>query len=277
MDVPSLSRSVDNTRKSEEASHCPHKTTKPSYTSQLSKITKMAPLSIKVSGISTITHHPEQAVLSITVRSESAEKDVVSKAVTATSNELHALFTKLSSNSDFDQSLSQAPVAIFSSTSLSTGFVNEYNNYGEFTGPTHHASISYSVRFRDFSKLNEVIFKLAIYPNLEINSIEWCLTDETKKSFASEFRKLAMQDAVLRANDYAEVIGRKVVATEISEGVGSDYQMSHMVKMPTMPVPRRVRQPMMFQEPKTKDIDMTPHDIKLTGSVNVKFVAIKGA
>lgn len=233
----------------------------------------MAPLSIQVSGSSTITHYPEQAVLCATIRSESTKKESASKAVTTTSNKLHSLLVALSREANFDQTLGTPPVESHSSTSIFTGFFNGYDHRGEPTGPTYHASISYTIHFRYFSKLSEIVARLIEFPNIKIDSIEWCLTDETKQSLASESRKLAMQDAIQKANDYAELIGRKVVPAEISEDGDCDYQMSYVVNMPDMSVLPMCR-PMMTVHHALKE---APQDIKLTGSVSVKFVAVDDA
>lgn len=57
--------------------------------------------------------------------------------------------------------------------------------------------------------------KLVAYPNIDIDSIDWKLTDATGEAVGSKPRKEVFRDAAQKGNDYAEVVDRKVVAVEI--------------------------------------------------------------
>ena len=74
----------------------------------------MAPLNITVKGSSSLYIPPEQAVLSLYVKSEGASQDTVSQQVTSTANQLQQSLNEL-------KTASPAPITTFSTSSLRTG------------------------------------------------------------------------------------------------------------------------------------------------------------
>ncbi|KAJ5366480.1 hypothetical protein N7541_000421 [Penicillium brevicompactum] len=183
----------------------------------------MAPLRITVGGSSSITRQPERGVLNLTVNGEGSTRETVSNNVTETSNELSKLFRELSPKSEALDSSPGAAVVSFSSTSLRTWRWRPLDGAKNFQDLEHRGNLSFVAAFRDFTKMSEVVGKLVGYANVDINSIGWELTDATKKALSSESRKEAMRDAVQKANDYTEVIGRKVAAVEIEDGGNSSF------------------------------------------------------
>lgn len=238
----------------------------------------MAPLVIHVSGESIISRHPERAVLHIAVKSDGPEQETVSKDVTTTSNDLHQLFKGLSPKNDNGYSNVDAPVTTFSSTLLRTWSIVPTDDKNKPLDRVHHATSSFEVIFRDFSKLSEIAGKLVAHPKVEIDSIEWRLTDATKKALGSESRKLAIRDAVHKANDYAEVVGQEVVAVEITDG-GSASHVRARYMVAAAPAPARGRSLFGASTEMLNDsdtaLDLNPQQIEFTGSVHVKFEAVQ--
>ncbi|KAJ5126775.1 hypothetical protein N7448_007554 [Penicillium atrosanguineum] len=237
----------------------------------------MAPLVINVSGESIISRHPERAVLHLAVTSDGPEQETVSKDVTTTSNELHQLFKGLSPKNDNGYSNVDAPVTTFSSTLLRTWSIVPTDEKNKPLDRVHHATSSFEVIFRDFGKLSEVAGKLVAHPKVEIDSIDWRLTDATKKALGSESRKLAIRDAIHKATDYAEVIGQEVVAVEITDGGSASHVRARY--MAAAPAPARARglfgaSPQMEDEADTA-LDLNPQQIEFTGVVDVKFEAVQ--
>ena len=232
----------------------------------------MTPLTINVSGQSSISRHPERGVLQVSVKADGHDKETVSKEVTLTSNELHQLFKELSPKDVFGILTADAPVTIFSSTMLRTWSQASTDKDGNPLPRVHYATSSYQVFFRDFAKLSEVVGKLVTYPNVEIQSIDWRLTDSTQKALGCESRQLAMRDAIQKANDFAEVIGRKVVPVEINDGGQGSFNQTHQMPM----VKSRLfgsAAPASIPDA-SNALDLTPQDIRFTGSVDVKFEAV---
>jgi uncharacterized protein YggE len=120
--------------------------------------------------------------------------------------------------------------------------------------------------------MSEVIGKLFTYPKVEVDSIDWRLTDETGSELASKARKMALRDAIRKADDYAEVVQRKVVAVEITDYAQGGYRN---VAMAATPKKKRARLYASGPDDDQVDsLDLTPQEIEVTGSVNVMFEAV---
>lgn len=60
--------------------------------------------------------------------------------------------------------------------------------------------------------------ELSAMENVSITQTEWRLTDATHIAICREARVNAMKDAVQKAEDYAGVVGREVVAIKVEDG-----------------------------------------------------------
>lgn len=230
----------------------------------------MAPLSIGVGGNSVIEHDPERGVLHVAVKSDGPDQETVSKEVTTTSNKLNEFFKDLSPNAETETTAEHAPVTIFSSTHVRTWSAVPTDRDNKPLDRVYYASSSFAVTFRDFTKMSEVVGKLVALPKVEIQSIDWCLTAETRKVLDVQSRKDAMRDAINKANDYAQVIGREVVAVSVEDGQGNGARR-HMPQA-RMGLFGGVRAG--AGEESTQSLDLTPQRIEHTGSVYVRFEGV---
>ena len=79
------------------------------------------------------------------------------------------------------------------------------------------ANTSFTIKFADFEKLGNACTNLANLPFASISRVAWQLTDKTKAATAGDVRRLAVEDAVSKAQDFARAVGkRNVVPVEIS-------------------------------------------------------------
>ena len=76
---------------------------------------------------------------------------------------------------------------------------------------------SAEVIFRNMARLAAVSDELAQMPYVSMSETEWRLTDATRAELEREARRKAIADAVQKAQDYAGVVGRRVVAVEIKD------------------------------------------------------------
>lgn len=252
----------------------------------------MAPLTITVGGSSVITRRPERGVLNVTVNAEGTTREIVSNKVTETSNELSKIFKELSPKTESGDPTADAAIVTYSSTSLRTWHWNIHGEANCFRNKEYRGNLSLVAVFRDFTKMSEVAGKLVGYSNVDINSIGWELTAATKKALSSESRKEALRDALQKATDYAEVIGREVAAVEIQDGGNSSFGMLAR----TVPSPFGGSSGGLFgggggfgqmsggsggffggaanntaTSPPPAPLDLTPQEIQYTSSVQVRF------
>ncbi|CAI7622052.1 unnamed protein product [Penicillium crustosum] len=215
----------------------------------------MAPLTIIVTGKSSVTHAPERGTLRFSVKGNGPEQDKIAKEVATSSTKLQKWMK--SAFYIWNDDHPEAPLTQFSSTSIKTWTKSTDRNEQPVPNP-HHATV-----FRDFAKLNQAIEELLVYPKVEIDGLDWSLTDETGSRLASDARKLALRDAIKQADDFSEVLGRSVSVVEITNEGISPYRATHRHMMAAS-----------FGGPAGEDpapLDLTPQDIDVESEVNVTF------
>lgn len=142
----------------------------------------------------------------------------------------------------------------------------------------HTARMGFQVKFQDFEKLGAIATQLSTMEHVNIQGIQWQLTDVTKDRLGTEGRGNAMRDAVRRAKDYFEAMqeagvlrdggGRtEVKVVEVVEGGGSrggnssmHYQSHHGGGYPAG-----------YQG---GGIEFTPENVKLNSEITVKFEVV---
>ncbi|KAJ5458452.1 Protein of unknown function DUF541 [Penicillium sp. IBT 31633x] len=219
----------------------------------------MPPLKILVTGKSSIKRAPERGTIKFSIKSNGSDQGALAQEVTGKSTELQTWF-KATFYTCSDES-TEAPMTEFSSTRIKTWTKSTDRHDNPVPNP-HHASISFKAVFRDFSKLNYALGELMSYWTVEIDSLQWNLTDETGTKLASEARKLALRDAIQQANDYSEVLGREVAVVEIADQGSSPYRATrYMAAAGVEDYSRRESAP----------LDLTPQDVDIEGNVSVTF------
>lgn len=223
----------------------------------------MAPLTIIVTGKSSVTHAPERGTLRFSVKGNGPEQDKIAKEVATSSTNLQKWM-----KSAFYHWNDEGPLTQFSSTSIKTWTKSTDRKERPVPNP-HHASISFRAVFRDFTKLNQAIEELLVYPKVEIDGLDWSLTDETGSRLASDARKLALRDAIKQADDYSEVLERSVSVVEVTDNGASPYRST-----------RKYRMAASFYDSDGEDpapLDLTPQDIDVESEVNVTFKDVSAA
>ncbi|KAK8137978.1 hypothetical protein PG984_001358 [Apiospora sp. TS-2023a] len=187
-------------------------------------------LKIHVDGSGSVFRTAERGVLHIQVSKSSKSQPESSDAVRETSAHLTTKFrTHARKTEGVDGRPAPHPdagITAFTASSMSTHSQPEYewvgtNNQRRDLGLTYHASSTFEVVFRDMALLADTAGQLAAMPNVAITSTEWRLTTATCAAIEREARKKAIENAVQKADDYAGVVGRKVVAVDITDGPAS--------------------------------------------------------
>lgn len=220
----------------------------------------MAPITIKVTGSSTIHQPPEQAVLTFYAQSEGTSADTVSREVTTTSNQIQQTLHDLKADTT---STGPSPITTFKTSALHSWSERPQDHDGNYGARVYNAQLRFEATFLDFKKLASIAGRLAAYPTVSISNLDWQLTTETQRRLSVQTRKSAMQDAIEKAADLAGVVGRRVEPVEISDsgfgpGVGGRSVMC--MKASANPM-----------DDEREELDLTPEDVELSSSVNVVF------
>ncbi len=179
--------------------------------------------------------------------------------MTTTSKQLQTLFKGLSPKTYSGVATSDAPITKFSISHMATkSWIPEEKDGKPVGSRLHQAYIHFEVIFCDLAMLADVAVVLSTTPNAEIDRVDWRLTDITKQNLGTEARKAALRDAIQRAGDYAMVVGRNVVATEIDK----EYSSTSARTMQTARVATRFN-----------GLSVEPQDVELHASITLKFVA----
>ncbi|MCJ1229623.1 hypothetical protein MMC12_006292 [Toensbergia leucococca] len=226
----------------------------------------MVPLEIHVQGTSVLQRPAERGALSVAVSSDGLSQEMVSKQITSTSNQLQNMFKELAPKTEAGLPTETAPVTVFSMTSVRTRSWIPEDKDGNPLFRKYEASTQFEVIFRDFDRLGQVATTLLTMPHAEIKSTSWRLTDETMESMGSESRQMAMRNAVQKATDYADVVGRKVVAVEITD------QYSSTRGRATQSLGRSGERGTKTSV-SVNSLVLKPEDVELSASVDVRFVS----
>jgi len=162
------------------------------------------------------------------------------------------------------------PVTWWSSARVRVWAERPWNADGKQLAPVHHASIAMTVKFKDFDALADWLAEAATVPGVQVNGIDWDLTEAKRTAVTSEVRSRAVRDAVDKARVFAQAIGlAQVSATAIADpgmlGVRgeADSPAPSMMRAASLSAPHAAGTSFNF----------TPEDIEVTASVDARFEA----
>lgn len=180
------------------------------------------PFQLIVIGKAEISHPAELAIINVSVSSSGINEASVSDKVITTAKHIESLLGPLSPQDDTAKAKKAAPIAHWSKTSLSSTSHGLYHHQDSDQPPIrqYNVAISFNIHFWDFQALSSFGTKLSSISHVEVQNISWILTDATLKSFETELREKAAQDALEKACDYCYVLAYKanVQPVELQEG-----------------------------------------------------------
>ena len=252
------------------------------------------PFHLIVTGKSEIPHPAERAIINVSVSSSGTNKASVSDEVITTAKHIETLLSPLSPQNESPEAKASAPLAHWSKTSLSSTSHVPYNhkNPDITLDRQYTASISFDIRFRDFKALGSFGTKLSSLSHVEVQNIDWRLTDATEKSFKAQLRKEAAKDAMQKARDYCEVLGcTNVRPVELREGDARASMPSgpggglfgnssggpgaglFAQQAPQMQMARMARRAPDGDDQKSEDLAYDAQEVKMAMEITVKFQA----
>jgi uncharacterized protein YggE len=136
--------------------------------------------------------------------------------------------------------------------------------------PVHTASVAVTADFTDFERLSGFVDYWSGRDGVEINGIAWDVLDRNRRGYESDIRKAAVENAVNKAQAYADAVRRgRVVAVRIADpGMlnRSDDQVSR-------PLAREMKVAAFTDGGGGAALQLTPADITIRVEVDAQFTA----
>lgn len=231
------------------------------------------PFLLTVQGKAEISHPAERAIIAINVQSEGLNKASVSDEVITTVRHLESILKPLAADNDSAEAKAAAPLAHWSKTSLSSTSWVPYNNKSDDILPRQYrATVNFDIRFQDFKALGAFGTKVSSLSHMEVQNVEWVLTEKTEKSFQSSLRKQAAESALRKAQDYCDAFGCvNLRPIELTDGdVTDDSGMAYGRAAPGM---MRAAGAGGGDDMRDEDLEFDPQEVKVNMEVTVKFHA----
>ncbi|KAK7699877.1 hypothetical protein SLS64_011307 [Diaporthe eres] len=179
-------------------------------------------LKIHVNGSASVFRTAERGVLHVEVSSTTTSQADASSNVSSITETMINTFRRFAQKTeDGLYPHPSAGITAFSASAPETStFIPRAKNGRELkTAPKEYtATTTAEVIFRDLELLARLANELSAMENVSITQTEWRLTDATHATICREARVKAMKDAVQKAEDYAGVVGREVVAVKVEDG-----------------------------------------------------------
>jgi uncharacterized protein YggE len=164
---------------------------------------------ITVRGEAEARYPAERAIVTLAAAVERAEKQQAYDQAVSVQQAGTAQLTELAD---------RGAVLDWSSDQVSVYSHRPRRDDGERTSPVHVARVEIVAQFSDFNRLGGFIDYWASRDGVEIVGITWDVLDRNRRVYENELRRAAVDDAVIRAQTYADALRRgRVVATRIAD------------------------------------------------------------
>lgn len=223
-------------------------------------------MEISVQGTHEETVRPEIARLHARATVEAGDLQEVLRAATEVVQRLTAEFHRLRS----DGALSDVVVRPISTSSWRPVA------RGKQQPPIYRASASLQADFTDFVALAELAARFGAVEGLELNWVEWRLTDATRLEFESVCLTRAVEQAKQRALVMARAAGEsEVVFVQLADpGLLTDNAIRQESFAAPAPMGAMMRSAKLTDE--LAGIDLQPEDLIVSGSVQARFSTPQG-
>jgi uncharacterized protein YggE len=164
---------------------------------------------ITVRGEAEARYPAERGIVTLVAAVERAEKQQAYDQAASVQQAVTAQLTELAD---------RGAVLDWSSDQVSVYSHRPWRDNGEWENPVHVARVQIIAEFSDFDRLGGFIDYWASRDGVEIAGIVWDVLDRNRRIYENELRRAAVDDALIRAQTYADALRRgRVVATRIAD------------------------------------------------------------
>jgi uncharacterized protein YggE len=169
---------------------------------------------ITVRGEAEARYPAERAIVTLAAAVEGADKQQAYDQAVSTQQAVTAQLTELAD---------RGAVLDWSSDQVSIATYRPWRDNGKRGEPVHRARVEIIAEFSDFTRLGGFLDYWAGRDGVEITGIVWDVLERSRRVHEAELRRAAVDDAVDRAQTYADALRRgRVVPIRISDAGISD-------------------------------------------------------
>jgi hypothetical protein len=217
-------------------------------------------LEITVRGSAERRHPAETAEVLMAAAIEGAEKPDVFASAVAIQDPLASQLREL---------VELGAVTTWASDKVRVFSHRPWDEHGKRGAMVHVARVEVEAEFVDFERLSGFLDYWSGIEGVEITGLTWDVTHKNRRIYEAEVRKAAVDDAVLKAQIYANAVRRgKVVAVQISDA-------GMLTGPPDGPGPARLMAKMASADlgGVGPSLDLSPDDITIYVEVDARFLA----
>jgi uncharacterized protein YggE len=216
------------------------------------------PTEITVRGSFAAFQQPERATVHAHIAYDGADPESVYDQV---ARDLETVKASVAPLHDAER----GPVTRWSAEQLRTWSSRPWNQDGEQLPLVHHAGVDVAIKFLDFQALSRWVGEhVAGTEGFAVSSVEWALTKRRHDELSREVRSAAVQDAVTRAQQYADALGLGQVEPVALSDVGMLRVEAPLIHA----MPSR-----MSASRSAPDVELVPRDIEVSAEVDARFSA----
>lgn len=223
-------------------------------------------MEISVQGTHEQTVRPEIGRLHAQASAEAGSKDEVLRTATEVVQRLAAELNRLKQ----DGAVAEVVVRPISTSSWRP------INRGRQQPPIYRAHAGLQADFTDFAALADLAARFGAVEGLELNWVEWRLTDATRRELEDVCLTRAVEQAKERALVMARAAGEsEVVFVQLADpGLLTDNSIRREAFAAPVPMAGMMRSAKAADE--LAGIELQPEDLTVSGSVQARFVTPQG-
>jgi uncharacterized protein YggE len=217
-------------------------------------------LDITVRGSAEQRYPAERAIVSMAAAIEGAERQRVFQNAVAVHEPLVSQLKEL---------VDLRAVGTWSSDQIRVFSHRPWNADGKRGSVVHVARVQVGAEFTDFERFSGFLDYWSGTEGVEISGVAWDVSAKNRRAYETEVRKAAVDDAVAKAQSYANAVRRgKVMAVQIAD--------PGMLTNPgdgVPAVPMLARSAFADSSTGSTQLDLTPAEIVIRVDVDARFVA----
>lgn len=220
----------------------------------------MSDVIITVRGSDQARVAPEQAVAHISVAADGPERGSVVERIAALATPVRE---------DLAARKAAGTIEDWSAQRVSIWSDRPWNSEGLQLDLVHHASVEITATFSDFAALSDWLNLIAARDGVQVGTVDWQLTPETRAATERDVATAAVAVAVERATAYAAAIGRSTVTPLEIADLGLLTQGQESAPSPRM----FAKAAMSMDAAGAPAVDFHPDEIVITAAVEARFAA----